>query len=83
MLSFEETTEASKPVMAEIAVAMVLSESAEASISISWRVISPVLVFVTLIYISPSVTGGSISARLSLVIFQPVNSVNEPCDPTP
>ena len=63
--------------------AMLVSESADASIVIALRVIAPVLVFVTLIYIVPSVTDGPKSLRLSLVILHPVSSVNAPSEPTP
>ena len=49
MLSLELATEATSPVIPEIAVAIVVSVSVEASTLISLRVIWPVLVFVTLI----------------------------------
>jgi len=83
MLSLEETTEALRPVIPEIRVAMSDKVSADLSTAISLRVIAPVLVFVTLIYMLPSVTSEPKSDRFWLVKGQPVRSVNEPVEPTP
>ncbi len=79
----EKLTEALRPVIAEIRVAMSDNVSTDLSTGISVRVIAPVLVFVTLIYMLPSVTFEPKSAKFSLVTRQPISSINDPVEPTP
>ena len=68
--------------MAEMAVAMSPNVSqpeslSSASMAIDWRVTTPVLVLVTLMYIAPSVTL-LISDRSGLARARPASSVNDP-----